>query len=73
MIGHEQVPRRFGRLYFTRATGLWGDGPLWHRMRALKDGMRVDAVVVDDIPLEVDTPAELERARATYRQAGSGA
>jgi 3-deoxy-manno-octulosonate cytidylyltransferase (CMP-KDO synthetase) len=33
------------------------------QLRALEDGMRIDAVVVDTVPLGVDTPAELERAR----------
>jgi 3-deoxy-manno-octulosonate cytidylyltransferase (CMP-KDO synthetase) len=26
--------------------------------------MRIDAAIVDDLPLGVDTPADLERARA---------
>lgn len=34
------------------------------QLRALAIGMRVDAAIVDDVPLGVDTPAELERARA---------
>jgi 3-deoxy-manno-octulosonate cytidylyltransferase (CMP-KDO synthetase) len=34
------------------------------QLRALEAGMRIDAVEVDDIPLGVDTPADLERARA---------
>lgn len=34
------------------------------QLRALEAGMRVDAQVVDDVPLGVDTPADLERARA---------
>jgi 3-deoxy-manno-octulosonate cytidylyltransferase (CMP-KDO synthetase) len=36
------------------------------QLRALEDGMRVDAAVVDDIPLGVDTQADLERARALW-------
>ncbi|NKE48667.1 3-deoxy-manno-octulosonate cytidylyltransferase [Roseomonas frigidaquae] len=32
------------------------------QLRALEDGMRVDAVVVDDVPLGVDTPEDLKRA-----------
>ena len=36
------------------------------QLRALEDGMRVDAAVVDDIPLGVDTPHDLERARALW-------
>lgn len=34
------------------------------QLRALEAGMRIDAVVVDDTPLGVDTPEDLERARA---------
>jgi 3-deoxy-manno-octulosonate cytidylyltransferase (CMP-KDO synthetase) len=34
------------------------------QLRALEAGMRIDAMVVDDLPLGVDTPADLERARA---------
>jgi 3-deoxy-manno-octulosonate cytidylyltransferase (CMP-KDO synthetase) len=33
------------------------------QLRALEAGMRIDAVVVDDVPLGVDTPDDLERAR----------
>ena len=31
--------------------------------RALEAGMRIDAVLVDDVPLGVDTPHDLDRAR----------
>lgn len=34
------------------------------QLRALEDGMRIDAIVVDTVPLGVDNPAELARARA---------
>jgi 3-deoxy-manno-octulosonate cytidylyltransferase (CMP-KDO synthetase) len=34
------------------------------QLRALEAGMRIDAVEVDDVPLGVDTPADLEKARA---------
>lgn len=34
------------------------------QLRALEAGMRIDALVVGDLPLGVDTPADLERARA---------
>lgn len=33
------------------------------QLRALEDGMRIDVSIVDTVPLGVDTPAELERAR----------
>ena len=34
------------------------------QLRALEDGLRIDVTVVDTVPLGVDTPADLERARA---------
>lgn len=34
------------------------------QLRALEAGMRIDAVAVEDVPLGVDTQADLERARA---------
>jgi 3-deoxy-manno-octulosonate cytidylyltransferase (CMP-KDO synthetase) len=34
------------------------------QLRALEAGMRIDIVVVDDVPLGVDTPHDLDRARA---------
>ena len=33
------------------------------QLRAIEDGMRMAAALVDTIPLGVDTPADLERAR----------
>lgn len=35
------------------------------QLRALEAGMRIDAALVDTVPLGVDTPADLERARAS--------
>jgi 3-deoxy-manno-octulosonate cytidylyltransferase (CMP-KDO synthetase) len=37
------------------------------QLRALEDGMRVDVAIVDTVPLGVDTPADLERARALLK------
>ena len=34
------------------------------QLRALEAGMRIDVVLVDTVPLGVDTPADLDRARA---------
>lgn len=34
------------------------------QLRALEAGMRIDIALVDTVPLGVDTPADLERARA---------
>jgi 3-deoxy-manno-octulosonate cytidylyltransferase (CMP-KDO synthetase) len=34
------------------------------QLRALEAGMRIDVTLVDDVPLGVDTPEDLEKARA---------
>lgn len=34
------------------------------QLRALEDGLRIDVEIVDTVPLGVDTPEDLERARA---------
>ena len=34
------------------------------QLRALEAGLRIDAMIIDDVPLGVDTPHDLERARA---------
>ena len=39
------------------------------QLRALEAGMRIDVAVVDTVPLGVDTPADLERARRLLVQA----
>jgi 3-deoxy-manno-octulosonate cytidylyltransferase (CMP-KDO synthetase) len=39
------------------------------QLRALEAGMRIDAIAVDDVPLGVDTPADLERARGLLLRA----
>lgn len=38
------------------------------QLRALEAGLRVDAAVVDDVPLGVDTAEDLERARAMWAE-----
>jgi 3-deoxy-manno-octulosonate cytidylyltransferase (CMP-KDO synthetase) len=37
------------------------------QLRALEAGMRIDVAIVDAVPLGVDTPAELEKAREILR------
>jgi len=34
------------------------------QLRALEAGMRIDVALVDTVPLGVDTPADLDRARS---------
>ncbi len=40
------------------------------QLRAIEAGMRIDAVVVDSVPLGVDTPDDLERARDILKSGG---
>ncbi|MBL8565090.1 MAG: 3-deoxy-manno-octulosonate cytidylyltransferase [Hyphomicrobiaceae bacterium] len=40
------------------------------QLRALEDGMRIDVTVVDTVPLGVDTPDDLERARTLLAPQG---
>jgi 3-deoxy-manno-octulosonate cytidylyltransferase (CMP-KDO synthetase) len=37
------------------------------QLRAIDDGMRIDVAIVDSVPLGVDTPEDLEAARAMLR------
>ncbi|MCB1499930.1 MAG: 3-deoxy-manno-octulosonate cytidylyltransferase [Bauldia sp.] len=41
------------------------------QLRALEAGMRIDVDIVDAVPLGVDTPEELERARALMAEPGA--
>lgn len=36
------------------------------QLRALEDGMRIDVTLVDTVPVEVNTPEDLERARRLF-------
>jgi 3-deoxy-manno-octulosonate cytidylyltransferase (CMP-KDO synthetase) len=40
------------------------------QLRALEAGMRIDVAIVDSVPLGVDTPEDLERARALMTAKG---
>jgi 3-deoxy-manno-octulosonate cytidylyltransferase (CMP-KDO synthetase) len=42
------------------------------QLRALEAGMRIDLALVDTVPLGVDTPADLARARAILAARGPG-
>ena len=42
------------------------------QLRALEHGMRIDAHLVDAVPLGVDTPADLEKARAVLGRPTTG-
>jgi 3-deoxy-manno-octulosonate cytidylyltransferase (CMP-KDO synthetase) len=40
------------------------------QLRALEAGMRIDVTIVDSVPLGVDTPEDLERARVLFKSGG---
>jgi 3-deoxy-manno-octulosonate cytidylyltransferase (CMP-KDO synthetase) len=40
------------------------------QLRALEDGMRIDVSIVDTVPVEVNTPDDLERARRLISDTG---
>ena len=42
------------------------NGKNWSNFRALEAGMRIDVAMVDTVPLGVDTPETLEKARKYY-------
>ncbi|MCX8281868.1 3-deoxy-manno-octulosonate cytidylyltransferase [Phyllobacterium sp. 0TCS1.6C] len=61
----------YRRQALERFVGL-GPSPLEKRerleqLRALEAGMRIDVEIVDSVPLGVDTPEDLERARQLLR------
>ncbi len=37
------------------------------QLRAIEDGMRIDAMIIDHVPRGVDTPPDLDRARAILK------
>ena len=50
--------------FVTLSQGVLEKRERLEQLRALENGMRIDAARVDTVPLGVDTPADLERARA---------
>ena len=65
----------FRRSALARFVAL-GPAPLEQRerleqLRALEAGMRIDAAIVESVPLGVDTPADLERAREMLGRSAS--
>jgi len=49
--------------YVSLPPGVLEQREKLEQLRALENGMRIDAALVDTVPLGVDTPAELQRAR----------
>jgi len=41
------------------------------QLRALEAGMRIDVTIVDDVPLAVDSPEDLQAARASFTRVDS--
>ena len=63
-IGLYTYRRRALERYIRLPPGVLQLRESLEQLRALENGMRIDAVLVDTVPLGVDTPADLERARA---------
>ena len=51
--------------FVTLPPGILEQRERLEQLRALEAGMRIDVALIDSVPLEVNTPADLERARAT--------
>ncbi|MCW8836028.1 MAG: 3-deoxy-manno-octulosonate cytidylyltransferase [Rhodospirillales bacterium] len=49
--------------FVALAPGVLEQRERLEQLRALENGMRIDVALVDTVPLGVDTPADLERAR----------
>jgi len=63
-IGLYTFRREALRRFVSLPQGVLEKRERLEQLRALENGMRIDAACVDTVPLGVDTPADLERARA---------
>lgn len=63
-IGIYSYRRAALRRFVSLPPGVIEQRERLEQLRALENGMRIDAVIVGAIPLGVDTPEDLERARA---------
>jgi 3-deoxy-manno-octulosonate cytidylyltransferase (CMP-KDO synthetase) len=63
-IGLYAYRRRALAQFVALAPGVLERRERLEQLRALENGMRIDAAVVATVPLGVDTPADLDRARA---------
>ncbi|MDB5526226.1 MAG: kdsB [Rhizobium sp.] len=63
-IGLYAYRRRALERFVTLSPSVLEKRESLEQLRAIEAGMRIDAEIVDSVPLGVDTPADLERARA---------
>ena len=63
-IGLYAFTRRALERFVALPQGVLEKRERLEQLRALENGMRIEAARVDTLPLGVDTPADLERARA---------
>ncbi len=63
-IGLYAYRRKALAKFVTLPPGVLEQRERLEQLRALENGMRIDAAVVDTVPLGVDTKADLDRARA---------
>lgn len=62
-IGMYAYRRRALKRFVSLAPSVLEKREKLEQLRALEDGMRIEVSLVDTVPLGVDTPADLERAR----------
>jgi 3-deoxy-manno-octulosonate cytidylyltransferase (CMP-KDO synthetase) len=62
-IGMYAYHRRALECFVSLAPSVLEKREKLEQLRALEDGMRIEVSLVDTVPLGVDTPADLERAR----------
>ncbi len=62
-IGMYAYRRRALERFVSLAPSILERRERLEQLRALENGLRIDVAVVDTVPLGVDTPADLERAR----------
>lgn len=63
-IGLYAYKREALRRFVSMPQGVLEKREKLEQLRALEAGMRIDCALVDTVPLGVDTPADLDRARA---------
>lgn len=59
------------RRFVNLAPGILEQRERLEQLRALENGMRIDVALVETVPLGVDAPQDLERARAILEKKGS--
>lgn len=67
-IGLYAFRREALRRFVNLAPGVLEKREKLEQLRALENGMRIDVALVDTVPLGVDTPSDLDAARAALKK-----